>query len=58
MGERTRPYYDQHIVAKFKADSEASSIQGHMQYGESTFDAVYDNRFRLILQAAEAYNKV
>ena len=26
MGERT--YYDQHVVAKFKADSEAPSLQG------------------------------
>ena len=54
----SRPYYDQRVVAKFKADSEASSIQGHMHFGKSAVDAVYDNRFRLILQAAEAYNKV
>ena len=49
------PYYDQHVVAKFKADSEASSIQGHMRIGESAFEQVYDNRFRLILQGVELY---
>lgn len=49
------PYYDQHVVAKFKADSEASSIQGHMRIGESAFERVYDNRFRMILQGVELY---
>lgn len=50
------PYYDQHTVAKFKADSEASSIQGHMRIGESAFEQIYDNRFRLILQGVELYD--
>lgn len=49
------PYYDQHVVAKFKADSEASSLQGHMRFGESAFEQVYDNRFRLILQGVEMF---
>lgn len=49
------PYYDQHVVAKFKADSEASSIQGHMRIGESAFERIYVNRFRLILQGVELY---
>ena len=51
--EKATPYYDQHVVGKFKVDSEASSIQGHMQFGESTLDEIYDNRFRLILQGVE-----
>ena len=40
---------------KLKADSEASSIQGHMRIGESAFERIYDNRFRLILQGVELY---
>ena len=53
MGERT--YYDQHVVAKFKADSEAPSLQGHLHIGESAVEQIYDNRFRLILQGVEQY---
>lgn len=53
--EKATPYYDQHVVGKFKVDSEASSIQGHMQFGESTLDEIYDNRFRLILQGVEEF---
>ena len=49
------PYYDQHVVAKFKADSEAPSLQGHLHIGESAFEQIYDNRFRLILQGVEQY---
>ena len=60
MGEvgvrrNSQPYYDQRIVAKFKADSEAPSLHGHLRIGESAFDAVYDSRFRLILQGVEQY---
>ena len=51
----SRPYYDQRIVAKFKADSEAPSLHGHLHIGESAFEQVYDNRFRLILQGVELY---
>lgn len=49
------PYYDQHVVAKFKADSEAPSLQGHLRIGESALERVYDNRFRLLLQGVELY---
>lgn len=49
------PYYDQRIVAKFKADSEAPSLHGHLHIGESAFERIYDNRFRLILQGVELY---
>ena len=49
------PYYDQRIVAKFKADSEAPSLHGHLHIGESAFERVYDNRFRRILQGVEMY---
>ena len=49
------PYYDQHVVAKFKADSEAPSLQGHVRFGESAFEQVYDNRFRLIMQGVELF---
>lgn len=52
-----RPYYDQRVVAKFKADSEVSSLHGQTQIGESAFEQVYDNRFRLILQGVELYYK-
>ena len=51
----SRPYYDQRIVAKFKADSEAPSLHGHLHIGESAFEQVYDNRFRLILQGVGGY---
>ena len=51
----SRPYYDQRIVAKFKADSEAPSLHGHLHIGESAFERIYDNRFRLILQGVELY---
>ena len=40
---------------KSKADSEVTSLQGQTRIGESAFDAVYDNRFRLILQGVAAY---
>ena len=51
----SRPYYDQRIAAKFKADSEAPSLHGHLHIGESAFERIYDNRFRLILQGVEQY---
>ena len=53
IGVNARRYYDQHVVAKIKADSEVTSLQGQPRIGESAFDAVYDNRFRLILQAVK-----
>ena len=40
---------------KSKADSEVTSLQGQTRIGEPAFDAVYDNRFRLILQGVAAY---
>ena len=60
MGEvgvrvNSRPYYDQRVVAKFKADSEAPSWHGHLRIGESTFERLYDSRFRLIMQGVELY---
>ena len=43
------------VVAKFKVDSEVTSLHGQSRIGESTFEQVYDSRFRLILQGvAEA----
>ena len=48
-----RPYYDQRVVAKFKVDPEVTSLHGQSRIGESTFEQVYDNRFRLILQGVE-----
>ena len=55
----SRPYYDQRIVAKFKADSEAPSLHGHLHIGESAFEQIYDNRVRLILQGVElCYQKM
>ena len=36
----TRPYYDQRIVAKFKANSEVTSLHGQSRIGESAFDEV------------------
>ena len=50
-----RPYYDQRVVAKFKADSEVTSLHGQTRIGESAFERVYDNRFRLILQGVEMF---
>ena len=55
IGVNARRYYDQHVVAKIRADSEVTSLQGQTRIGESAFDAVYDNRFRLILQAVNLY---
>lgn len=51
-----RPYYDQRVVAKFKVDSEVTSLHGQTRIGESTFEQVYDNRFRLILQGVGVYD--
>ncbi len=56
IGVNSRRYYDQHIAAKFKVDSEVTSLQGQSRIGESTFDAIYDNRFRLILQGVDHAN--
>ena len=50
-----RAYYDQRIVAKFKADSEVTSLHGQSRIGESASDEIYDIRFRLILQGGELY---
>lgn len=55
VGANSRKYYDQHVAAKFKADSEVTSLQGQTRIGESAFDDVYDNRFRLILQGVKQY---
>ena len=45
------PYYDQRVVAKLKADS-TPALRGDNRI-ESAFDAVYDNRFRMILQGGK-----
>lgn len=50
-----RPYYDQRVVAKFKVDSEVTSLHGQTRIGESTFEQTYCSRFRLILQGVEMY---
>ena len=55
VGVNSRRYYDQHVAAKFKVDSEVASLQGRPRIGESTFDEVYDSRFRLLLQALDLY---
>ena len=60
-GECQRMNYQQKSVngvrphGKFKADSEAPSLHGHLHIGESAFERIYDNRFRLILQGVELY---
>ncbi|MBQ6011181.1 MAG: hypothetical protein IJL17_21805, partial [Kiritimatiellae bacterium] len=48
-----RPYYDQRVVAKLKADS-ASILRDGIET-ESAFDEVYDNRFRILMQASRAF---
>ena len=40
---------------KSKVDSEVTFLHEQSRIGESTFDVVYDNRFRLILQGVAAY---
>lgn len=55
IGVHRRPYYDQHVVAKLKADSEVTSLQGQPRIGESAFDCIYDNRFRMILQGVDLF---
>lgn len=53
------PYYDQKVVAKIKAES--LKLGDHLQgsslinFWESAFDEIYDNRFRIILQACKNY---
>lgn len=56
MGEvgirnNAKPYYDQRIVAKIKAET-SPSLHAHIET-ESAFDEVYDNRFRILMQAAQ-----
>ena len=53
----SRPYDDQRVVAKFKADSEASSIQGHMQFGESTHDGQHNSKSSVELQGGLVTSK-
>ena len=54
-----RPYYDQRVVAKFKADTEVTFLHEQSRIGVSAFEQVYDNRFRLILQGVElCYQKM
>jgi len=50
--ENSTPYYDQRVVAKLKADTSSLSLHAGMKT-ESAFDAVYDNRFRILMQAAQ-----
>ena len=50
-----RSYYDQRVVAKFKADSEVTFLHEQSRIGESAFEQVYGNRFRLIMQGGELY---
>ena len=50
-----RPYYDQRVVAKFKADTEVTFLHEQSRIGVSALERVYDNRFRLILQGVELY---
>ena len=55
VGVNLRLYYDQHVVAKLKANSEVTSLQGQPRIGEFAFDEIYDNRFRLIMQGVDLY---
>ena len=55
VGVNLRLYYDQHVVAKLKANSEVASLQGQPRIGEFAFDETYDNRFRLIMQGVNLY---
>ena len=55
VGVNLRLYYDQHVVAKLKANSEVTSLQGQPRIGEFAFDEMYDNRFRLIMQGVDLY---
>ena len=50
--ENSTPYYDQRVVAKLKADTSSLSLHAGMKT-EPAFDAVYDNRFRILMQAAQ-----
>ena len=49
------PYYDQHVVAKFKADSKAPSLQGHLRIGESAVDNGYDSKNVSVVQGGEIH---
>ena len=60
VGEKANSakYYDQRVVAKLKADFKVSPKQGPAQIEKSAFDAVYDSRFRILMQAVgEAHSE-
>ena len=62
MGEvgvrlNSRPYYDQRVVAKFKADSEAPPLHGHLRIGESALDGENDNKSFVELQGGLVTSK-
>ena len=48
------PYYDQRVVAKLKAEPTPLILHDGME-ADSAFDAVYDNRFRILLQACKEW---
>ena len=53
----SRPYYDQRVVAKFKADSEAPPLHGHLRIGESALDGENDNKSSVELQGGLVTSK-
>ena len=62
MGEvgvrkESTPYYDQRVVAKLKADQSPLILHDGMET-ESALDTVYDNRFRILLQAVGEFEKL
>ena len=50
------PYYDQRVVAKLKADR-SPSILHDVEGTKSALDEIYDNRFRILLQGVNEFNK-
>ncbi len=57
MGEvgirkNSTPYYDQRVVAKLKAETPPSDPHAD-KVAESALTEVYDNRFRILMQAAQ-----
>ena len=50
------PYYDQRVVAKLKAESTPGDLHA-VEEPISALDEIYDNRFRMLLQGVNEFNK-
>ena len=50
------PYYDQRVVAKLKAEPTPLILHDGME-ADSAFNEIYDNRFRILLQACNEWKK-